>query len=74
MIYTNTHKRIRSIICLVGRINYQHGALEPTCGALKPGALQLGGAQTGYHIFREKVESKNPSFVDYERSSDPEII
>ena len=25
-------------------------ALEPRCGALRPGALQLGGTQTGYLI------------------------
>ena len=27
---------------------FNHMALEPRCGALRPGALQLGGAQTGY--------------------------
>ena len=27
---------------------FNHMALELSCGALRPGALQLGGAQTGY--------------------------
>ena len=27
---------------------FNHMVLEPRCGALRPGALQLGGAQTGY--------------------------
>ena len=27
---------------------FNHMALKPRCGALRPGALQLGGAQTGY--------------------------
>ena len=27
-------------------------ALEPRCGALRPGALQLGGASTGYRHWR----------------------
>ena len=31
---------------------FDHMALEPRCGALRPGALQLGGAQTGYHTSR----------------------
>ena len=29
---------------------FNHMALEPECGALRPGALQLGGAQTGYRF------------------------
>ena len=30
-------------------------ALEPRCVALRPRALQLGGAQTGYLLFMFKV-------------------
>ena len=57
-IYTNTHKRLLSkTIYLLNSFNhmFNHRALEPRCGALRPGALQLGGAQTGYREHRGKT-------------------
>jgi len=44
MIYTNTHKRLLTkTIYWIRLIMFNHMALEPRCGALRP-----GGAQTGY--------------------------
>jgi len=45
MIYTNAHKRLLTKNDLLNSFNhmFNHMALEPRCGA-----LQLGGAQTGY--------------------------
>ena len=37
---------------------FNHRALEPRCGALRPGALQLGGAQTGYRVLYCSVKVK----------------
>ena len=49
MIYTNT-QTFTYKNDLLNSFNhmFNHMALEPRCGALRPGALQLGGAQTGY--------------------------
>ena len=43
MIYTDTHKRLLTKTIYLIRL-----ITEPRCGALRPGALRLGGAQTGY--------------------------
>ena len=43
MIYANTHKRLLTKTIYLIRL-----ITEPRYGALRPGALQLGGAQTGY--------------------------
>ena len=45
MIYTNTQTFTYKNDLLN---SFNHMALEPRCGALRSGALQLGGAQTGY--------------------------
>ena len=37
---------------------FNHMALEPRCGALRPGALQLGGAQIGYPPRKKDVERR----------------
>lgn len=49
MIYTNTHTfTYKNDLLNSFNHMFNHMALEPRCGALRPGALQLGRAQTGY--------------------------
>ena len=62
MIYTNAHKGFTYKNDLLNSFNhmFNHMALEPRRGVLRPAALQLGGAQTGYPLWTRNFNTSLP--------------